>query len=125
MQNWAKRGLQTALVTGGLLMLGTGIASADEKDAVNPDKPANPLDASLTIPIDIGNNAIGTPLGQVNLPEVKKTISTKPVTDALKGAAAKLSGQRVQQAGEKAPAAPQGVHQYAPPAALEQNRKGT
>ena len=24
MQTWAKRGLQTALVTGGLLMLGTG-----------------------------------------------------------------------------------------------------
>ncbi|MFO7192658.1 MULTISPECIES: hypothetical protein [Thermocrispum] len=125
MQNWAKRGLQTALVTGGLLMLGTGIASADEKDAVNPDKPANPLDASLTIPIDIGNNAIGTPLGQVNLPEVKKTISTKPVTDALKGAAAKLSGQRVQQAGEKAAAVAQGVQQKATAAAPQQAKKAT
>ena len=30
MQTWAKRGMQTALVTGGLLMLGTGIASANE-----------------------------------------------------------------------------------------------
>lgn len=37
MQTWAKRGIQTALVTGGLLMLGTGIASADEGG--NPDSP--------------------------------------------------------------------------------------
>ncbi|GAB3438069.1 hypothetical protein [Actinophytocola sediminis] len=42
MQTWARRGIQTALVTGGVLMLGTGIASADED--VNPDKPASPVD---------------------------------------------------------------------------------
>lgn len=61
MQTWAKRGLQTALVTGGLLMLGTGIASADEN--VNPDTPASPLDLNATVPLDAANNAIGTPSG--------------------------------------------------------------
>ncbi len=72
MQTWAKRGFQTALVTGGLLMLGTGIASADED--VNPDKPASPLDGSVTVPVKIDNNAFGTPLGQKNLPGVDNEI---------------------------------------------------
>jgi hypothetical protein len=70
MQTWAKRGIQTALVTGGLLMLGTGIASADED--VNPDRPAPPLDGSLVVPLNIDNNALGSPFGQqVDLPKVK------------------------------------------------------
>lgn len=43
MQPWARRGLRTAMVTGGLLMLGTGIASANEN--VNPDLPPSPLDS--------------------------------------------------------------------------------
>ncbi|WP_406639795.1 beta strand repeat-containing protein [Amycolatopsis sp. WGS_07] len=86
MQTWAKRGLQTALVTGGLLMLGTGIASADEN--VNPDTPASPLDLNVTVPVDTSNNAIGTPLGQADLPAVKNEISTKPVTSAAKEALA-------------------------------------
>src|SRR5690606_30410066 len=50
---------------------------------------------------------------------------TKPVTDALKGAAAKLSGQRVQQAGEKAAAVAQGVQQKATAAAPQQAKKAT
>ncbi|MBN6035641.1 chaplin family protein [Amycolatopsis sp. 195334CR] len=83
MQTWAKRGIKTALVTGGLLMLGTGIASADE--SVNPDSPAGPLDANLTIPVQIEKNALGTPVGQANLPGYKGEISTKPVTKPLKG----------------------------------------
>lgn len=70
MQTWAKRGLQTALVTGGLLMLGTGIASADED--VNPDKPATPLDGSVTAPVHMDNNAVGTPLGQQGVPNIRK-----------------------------------------------------
>ncbi|HEY2062965.1 MAG TPA: PE-PGRS family protein, partial [Amycolatopsis sp.] len=86
MQTWAKRGLQTALVTGGLLMLGTGIASADEN--VNPDTPASPLDLNVTVPIDTSNNAIGTPLGQYDVPAFKTELSTKPVTEAVKGALA-------------------------------------
>ena len=76
MQTWAKRGLQTALVTGGLLMLGTGIASADED--VNPDKPASPLDGSLTVPVHIDNNALGTPLGQKNLPGINQDFRVSP-----------------------------------------------
>jgi len=89
MQTWAKRGIQTALVTGGLLMLGTGIASADEN--VSPDSPAGPLDINLSVPVDIQDNALGTLGKQVNLPEVHKEISTKPVTDAANKALGPVS----------------------------------
>lgn len=81
MQTWARRGLQTALVTGGLLMLGTGIASAHEN--VSPDTPASPIDGGVSIPVHVGNNALGTPFGQKNLPDVDRTISTDQVTGAL------------------------------------------
>jgi hypothetical protein len=83
MQTWAKRGLQTALVTGGLLMLGTGIASADED--VNPDKPVSALDGSVAVPVHLDNNALGTPLGQHSVPTVHKdaTVRTADVTGAL------------------------------------------
>ncbi|WHT19474.1 hypothetical protein N8J89_41440 [Crossiella sp. CA-258035] len=64
MHIWAKRGLKTVLVTGGLLALGTGVASAGE----NPDVPATPLAASVTLPIHLDNNAVGTALGEVDLP---------------------------------------------------------
>lgn len=87
MQTWAKRGLQTALVTGGMMMLGTGIASADEN--VDPDSPAGPLDAGVSVPVQIEDNAVGTPMGQVNLPGVDKEISTKPVTDKANAAISK------------------------------------
>jgi hypothetical protein len=89
MQSWTKRGLQTALVTGGLLMLGTGIASADEN--VNPDTPASPLDLNVTIPAEIADNALGTPLGQTDLPGCHEELSTKPVTDALRGGTKSLT----------------------------------
>src|SRR5258708_33529326 len=88
MHSWAKRGLQTALVTGGLLMLGTGIASADE--SVTPATPASPLDLNVTVPVDVANNAIGTPLGQLNVPGFHAVVSTKPVTAPVKAAAAEL-----------------------------------
>ncbi|MBB4906670.1 hypothetical protein [Actinophytocola algeriensis] len=83
MQTWAKRGLQTALVTGGLLMLGTGIASADED--VNPDKPASPLDGSVAVPVHIDNNVFGTPLGQKALPAIHRDIAvdSSRITGAL------------------------------------------
>ncbi|SFP84823.1 hypothetical protein SAMN05421810_103598 [Amycolatopsis arida] len=87
MQTWAKRGLQTALVTGGLLMLGTGIASADEK--VDPDAPLSPVDLSLGIPIQFHDNAVGTPLGQANLPGHEQDISTKSVTQPVHEATGK------------------------------------
>jgi hypothetical protein len=89
MQSWAKRGLQTALVTGGLLMLGTGIASADEN--VNPDVPASPLDLNVTVPIDIEGNALGTPFGQLDIPSVHSEVSTKPVTKPVNAALAELN----------------------------------
>ncbi|WP_242545117.1 PE-PGRS family protein [Amycolatopsis sp. MtRt-6] len=88
MQTWAKRGLQTAFVTGGLLMLGTGIASADEN--VNPDTPASPLDLNVTVPIQEANNAVGTPFGQLDLPAGQTELSTKPVTGAANDAAKQL-----------------------------------
>jgi hypothetical protein len=83
MQTWAKRGLQTALVTGGLLMLGTGIASADED--VNPDKPASPLDGSVSVPTHMHGNAIGTPLGGQTLPVLHKdaTVRADDLTSAV------------------------------------------
>jgi hypothetical protein len=73
MQTWARRGIRTALLTGGLLMLGTGIASADED--VNPDRPASPLDGSFTVPINIDNNVLGTPLGTVAAPSATHEVS--------------------------------------------------
>ncbi|GAB3913367.1 hypothetical protein GCM10029964_122770 [Kibdelosporangium lantanae] len=83
MQTWAKRGLQTALVTGGLLMLGTGIASANEN--VNPDRPASPLDPQVKVPVRVHDNAIGTPFGQMNTPTVKRdvTVSADELTRKL------------------------------------------
>ncbi|MDQ3578497.1 MAG: hypothetical protein M3443_13060, partial [Actinomycetota bacterium] len=86
MQTWAKRGFQTALVTGGLLMLGTGIASADED--VNPDRPASPMDASLDIPIKLHDNAFGTPFGQQDLHDIDQNIEISPQRIAGDGPAA-------------------------------------
>ncbi|MFI9008601.1 hypothetical protein ACIGNX_15360 [Actinosynnema sp. NPDC053489] len=79
MQTWAKRGLKTALVTGGLLMLGTGIASAQEN--VNPDAPPNPLDARLRVPVDVDHNNLGTPVGNHDLPTLHQEIGTPSATD--------------------------------------------
>jgi trimeric autotransporter adhesin len=81
MQTWAKRGLQTALVTGGLLMLGTGIASANEN--VNPDRPASPIDGGAGIGLHMDNNVVGTPVGQVRAPAVDRTVGTDGVTGAV------------------------------------------
>ena len=81
MHTWVRRGLQTALVTGGLLMLGTGIASADEN--VNPDTPPSPVDAQVSVPIDTSQNAIGTPVGQMQAPSIQRNVSTGEVTGAL------------------------------------------
>ncbi|HEY0805681.1 MAG TPA: hypothetical protein VGD84_11470 [Pseudonocardiaceae bacterium] len=81
MHTWVRRGLQTALVTGGLLMLGTGIASADEN--VNPDTPPSPVDAQVSVPIDTSQNALGTPAGQMQAPSIQRNVSTGEVTGAL------------------------------------------
>jgi trimeric autotransporter adhesin len=93
MQTWARRSLQTALVTGGLLMLGTGIASANEN--VNPDRPASPLDPQVKIPVRVHDNAIGTPFGQMNTPNVKRdiTVSADELTKKLPAGKAAALGK--------------------------------
>ncbi|MET0234420.1 MAG: chaplin family protein [Kibdelosporangium sp.] len=106
MQTWARRGLNAALITGGLLMLGTGIASADEN--VNPDRPASPLDPQVKIPVRVHDNAIGTPLGQTNVPGVRRdvVISADTVTNGLPVArAAPVVGQAQGVIGKAAPVA--------------------
>lgn len=85
MQTWAKRGLQTALVTGGLLMLGTSIASADED--VNPDAPASPLDGRLIVPVHLDNNQIGSPFGPIDAPRVHTDAVNVSASDATGDAA--------------------------------------
>lgn len=83
MHTWVRRGLQTALVTGGLLMLGTGIASANEN--VNPDQPPSPVDAGVSVPTNIGQNAIGTPVGEFKAPGFNRTIGTGDLTGSQSG----------------------------------------
>lgn len=55
MQTWAKRGVQAALVTGGMIAAGTGVASASENC---PDRPGSPLGGPMPRP-DMLND--GTP----------------------------------------------------------------
>ncbi|MBP2339903.1 hypothetical protein JOF41_006081 [Saccharothrix coeruleofusca] len=101
MQTWAKRGIQSALVTGGLLMLGTGIASAQEN--VNPDASPSPLDARVKIPVDVAHNNVGTPHGNRDLPEFHREIGTEqlagavpaPVNPLLRGARERLGATGV------------------------------
>ncbi|MFB9570431.1 hypothetical protein [Saccharopolyspora hordei] len=50
MQTWAKRGVQAALVTGGMLAVGTGVATAEQSCS---DRPTSPLGESL----DLGTGA--------------------------------------------------------------------
>ncbi|MFS8100461.1 DUF320 domain-containing protein [Lentzea alba] len=81
MQTWAKRGIQSAFVTGGLLMLGTGIASAQEN--VNPDAAPPAVDAGVTVPVKVDQNNLGTPAKSLNVPKIDRTISTDRVTSAV------------------------------------------
>ncbi|GAA2806370.1 beta strand repeat-containing protein [Crossiella cryophila] len=95
MHIWAKRGLKTVLVTGGLLALGTGVASAGE----NPDTQSTPLGASVTVPLHIDNNAVGTALGEVDLPPLHNealTVDTRKIIPNLPfGGAATEAGKSV------------------------------
>jgi hypothetical protein len=90
MQTWARRGIQTALVTGGLLMLGTGIASADENTA-SPDSPAGPVDLNASVPVEISKNAVGTLGKQADVPALRHEISTRPMTGAANKALSPLT----------------------------------
>jgi hypothetical protein len=68
MNVWMKRGLQTALITGGLLTAGTGLASADDS-------------ATVTVPVTVTDNALavlgtapGTTPAEIDLPALKGTV---------------------------------------------------
>ncbi|WP_016701454.1 hypothetical protein [Actinoalloteichus spitiensis] len=66
MQSWAKRGVQAALVTSGLLIVGQGGTAAAAECC--PDRPSSPLTG--TIPLPHGENAaeVTMPLGRVVAP---------------------------------------------------------
>ncbi|MDX8144183.1 chaplin family protein [Lentzea sp. BCCO 10_0061] len=100
MQTWAKRGLQTAFVTGGLLMLGTGIASAQEN--VDPDAAPPAVDVAASVPIKADQNKLATPVKEITVPKVDRTISTDRVTSAVPTrTAAPVANPLVRQAGER------------------------
>ncbi|MBV8931001.1 MAG: hypothetical protein JO285_00355, partial [Kutzneria sp.] len=84
MQTWAKRGFQAALVTGGMLVLGAGIANASEDTpSVNPlgvPMNANFIDVDASIPVKAQSNQIGTPVGPLNTPGVQQSVSTREIT---------------------------------------------
>jgi hypothetical protein len=82
MHTWVRRGLRTAFVTGGLLMLGTGIASADEN--VNPDLPPSSVDAGVSVPVHTGQ----VPLGTTAQSNAAKSLGQKATAPARPAAAA-------------------------------------
>src|SRR3954447_22381217 len=55
MNLWLKRGLQLGLFTGGLWLVGTGIAAADAPDSTGS---APPVRVAIHAPITIGGNAV-------------------------------------------------------------------
>ncbi|MCP2197602.1 hypothetical protein [Lentzea flava] len=90
MRIWAKRGIQAALVTGGMIALGTGVANAGGCDATCPPLPHGSVDGSapagllsgpgVDVPIHAANNKIGTPLGEVAPPPIhNEQIKTGPL----------------------------------------------
>jgi hypothetical protein len=95
MHPWAKRGLQSALLAGGLMMLGTGIASAEEQ--VNPDLAPSPLDGGASVPIQIRKINLGTPAGESPLPlDMDNDVTTGTVLhDSSKPLAGVLLGNVV------------------------------
>ena len=100
MQTWAKRGLQTAFVTGGLLMLGTGIASAQEN--VDPDAAPPAVDVAASVPLKADQNKLATPVKEITVPKVDRTISTDRVTSAVPTrTASPVANPLVRQAGER------------------------
>ncbi|OXM56106.1 hypothetical protein CFP71_14855 [Amycolatopsis thailandensis] len=83
MQNWMKYALQATLVSGGLLMLGTGIASAAEN--VDPDVPASVLDQHVLAPAVSGlADAVkqAQPLRQL---DTASQNTVRPIADTVDG----------------------------------------
>lgn len=90
MRIWAKRGIQAALVTGGMIALGTGVANAGGCDATCPPLPHGSVDGAapagllsgpgVDVPIHAANNKIGTPLGEIAPPPIhNEKIKTGPL----------------------------------------------
>jgi hypothetical protein len=109
MNVWMKRALQTGLFTGGLLAVGTGIASADESTV------------DVTAPVTITDNAVaalGTAPGdtpaEVTLPALSGTVAadlggvTASVPITAGGNAADVAGVDVAQPAAAPAAAPAG-----------------
>lgn len=82
MHTWVRRGLRTAFVTGGLLMLGTGIASADEN--VSPDLPPGPVDAGISSSVDTGHVSLDKAMHR----DVRGAVARKAATPSLTAAGA-------------------------------------
>ncbi|GAA3997698.1 PE-PGRS family protein [Allokutzneria multivorans] len=103
MHSWAKRGMKAALLTGGMFILGAGIAQAGEAQ-VNPDAPTTPLGGKISIPVNIDNNAAGLPLvGQMDLPSFKRdiTVDVSSLVGGLPGGSAD-AGAEAKKADKKA-----------------------
>ncbi len=97
MENWTKRTLQATLISGGLLMLGTGIASASEN--VNPDVPASPLDQLLPAPELHGiTNKLTAAAGDLQaappLQHATTAMDLQHPTQALSSTLSTVGGQR-------------------------------
>ncbi|MQA06786.1 MAG: hypothetical protein GEV07_30185 [Streptosporangiales bacterium] len=54
-------------------------------------KPARPVHAGVAVPIETADNAIGTPLGQVDVPAVTNEVNTRDVTDPAQDVAAPVT----------------------------------
>ncbi|GGV63392.1 hypothetical protein GCM10010277_69550 [Streptomyces longisporoflavus] len=59
----------------------------------------DPLDLNASVPTDTSNNAIGTPVGQVDVPAMKTLVTSvndakvgDPITQPMKDAAQTLGG---------------------------------
>ncbi|MGY6651516.1 hypothetical protein ACXIZN_05060 [Amycolatopsis sp. TRM77291] len=84
MQNWVKFVVRTTLVSGGLLMVGPGVASATEN--VDPDLPASLVDQQVVTPavVVLGDSLReAKPLQQL---ETGGRRAIQPVADTAKGA---------------------------------------
>ncbi|MET9226859.1 chaplin family protein [Lentzea sp. NPDC003310] len=81
-------------------MLGTGIASAQEN--VDPDAAPPAVDVAASVPVKADQNKLATPVREITLPKVDRTISTDRVTSAVPTrTAAPVANPLVRQAGER------------------------
>jgi hypothetical protein len=79
---WWKRGLAAGALAGGFGLVCSGFAHA-EGGYTEDGKYLLPASGSVTVPVTARANAIGTPLGQLNLPEISTQVSTAPAMHAV------------------------------------------